>query len=167
MASKYEFTDGVAIAADAVGQPGQRRFRIRVSEESGASATVWLEKEQLAAVGEAIETILRDEEYEHRPLPPDDRPPAPVFPLSTTVEFRGAQLSLGVNRDRRRLVLMASDGDDDGLSLAAEVDYVRGFEIREEIREVVAAGRPPCPLCGGPMDPSGHVCPRSNGHHPQ
>jgi uncharacterized repeat protein (TIGR03847 family) len=28
----------------------------------------------------------------------------------------------------------------------------------------VEAGRPPCPLCGGPLDPSGHVCPRLNGH---
>ena len=30
---------------------------------------------------------------------------------------------------------------------------------------VVAAGRPPCPLCGNPLDPEGHVCPRANGHH--
>jgi len=30
---------------------------------------------------------------------------------------------------------------------------------------VVAAGRPPCPLCGNPLDPEGHVCPRQNGHH--
>jgi len=28
----------------------------------------------------------------------------------------------------------------------------------------VEQGRPPCPLCGGPLDPSGHVCPRLNGH---
>ena len=25
---------------------------------------------------------------------------------------------------------------------------------------VVAAGRPPCPLCGQPLDPHGHICPR-------
>jgi len=29
---------------------------------------------------------------------------------------------------------------------------------------LVAAGRPPCPFCGGPLDPEGHVCPRANGH---
>jgi uncharacterized repeat protein (TIGR03847 family) len=28
----------------------------------------------------------------------------------------------------------------------------------------VESGRPPCPLCGGPLDPSGHICPRLNGH---
>jgi len=30
---------------------------------------------------------------------------------------------------------------------------------------IVAAGRPPCPLCGQPLDDD-HICPRSNGHHP-
>jgi uncharacterized repeat protein (TIGR03847 family) len=30
--------------------------------------------------------------------------------------------------------------------------------------ELVAAGRPPCPICGLPMSPEGHTCPRSNGH---
>jgi uncharacterized repeat protein (TIGR03847 family) len=29
---------------------------------------------------------------------------------------------------------------------------------------VVAAGRPPCPLCSLPLDPEGHICPRQNGH---
>ena len=29
---------------------------------------------------------------------------------------------------------------------------------------VLAAGRPPCPLCGQPLDPQGHLCPRRNGH---
>src|SRR5690606_28103888 len=30
--------------------------------------------------------------------------------------------------------------------------------------EVVAAGRPPCPLCGQPLDAKGHVCVRLNGY---
>jgi 5-methylcytosine-specific restriction endonuclease McrA len=29
---------------------------------------------------------------------------------------------------------------------------------------VVAAGRPTCQFCGQPIDPDGHICPRSNGH---
>jgi uncharacterized repeat protein (TIGR03847 family) len=29
---------------------------------------------------------------------------------------------------------------------------------------IVAAGRPPCPLCGLPLDTDGHICPRQNGH---
>jgi hypothetical protein len=28
---------------------------------------------------------------------------------------------------------------------------------------VVNAGRAPCPFCGSPIDPAGHLCPRANG----
>jgi hypothetical protein len=27
---------------------------------------------------------------------------------------------------------------------------------------VTSAGRPPCELCGGPINPDGHICPRLN-----
>ena len=31
---------------------------------------------------------------------------------------------------------------------------------------LVATGRAACPLCGYPLDPRGHVCPKTNGHRP-
>ena len=34
----------------------------------------------------------------------------------------------------------------------------------ERARRVVSAGRPPCPLCGLPLDANGHICPRQNGY---
>ena len=45
--------------------------------------------------------------------------------------------------------------------------HLRRGQVTAFIRvavELVMSGRPPCPLCGQPLDPSGHVCPRSNGH---
>jgi len=32
--------------------------------------------------------------------------------------------------------------------------------------DLVRSGRPTCALCGRPMDPEGHMCPRTNGHKP-
>jgi len=32
---------------------------------------------------------------------------------------------------------------------------------------IVMAGRPPCPLCGQPLEPDGHICPRRNGYRPR
>ena len=32
--------------------------------------------------------------------------------------------------------------------------------------ELISSGRPTCGLCGRPMDPEGHSCPRTNGHKP-
>jgi uncharacterized repeat protein (TIGR03847 family) len=40
--------------------------------------------------------------------------------------------------------------------------YARSFVQRA--LTVVAAGRPPCPFCGNPLDPDGHLCPRANGY---
>lgn len=168
MADTYELGHCRFVAAESVGQPGQRRFRLNALNDGGQSVTLWMEKEQLAALGDAIETVLRDEAYEHVPRPLDDLPPEPVFPLTSDVDFRAAQLSMGVNREARRIVLIGTDGDEENATSASfEFDYHEGHTLRRQVLEVVASGRPPCPLCGGPLDPSGHICPRSNGHHPQ
>jgi uncharacterized repeat protein (TIGR03847 family) len=61
------------------------------------------------------------------------------------------------------------DGDDepdddlDRLRVRLTPEATRAFIDRA--RRVVAAGRPPCPLCGQPLDPAGHLCPRHNGYH--
>jgi uncharacterized repeat protein (TIGR03847 family) len=38
----------------------------------------------------------------------------------------------------------------------------RAFVLRA--KRLLSAGRPPCPFCGNPLDPEGHVCPRMNGY---
>jgi len=58
------------------------------------------------------------------------------------------------------------DDDDDGpdtLRVRLTAAEARGFVNRA--LSVVAAGRLPCPLCGEPLDPQGHICPRRNGHY--
>lgn len=70
------------------------------------------------------------------------------------------------------------DEDDDGLDdllmdEVAQILSVHGvarFELTlgqavafaELAEELMSAGRPPCRLCGRPMDPAGHACPRWN-----
>jgi uncharacterized repeat protein (TIGR03847 family) len=168
MADARPFGPLLIIAAEAIGQPGQRRFRIKAMNDAGESASLWLEKEQLIALGEALENVLKEEGYEYRALPLDDAGPEPVFPLDAHVEFRASQLSMGVNRDSRTIVLIGAEvTDEDAEAVSFEFDYRRGFELRRQVADVVASGRPPCPLCTAPMDPQGHVCPRTNGHHKQ
>jgi uncharacterized repeat protein (TIGR03847 family) len=60
----------------------------------------------------------------------------------------------------------AADDDAEGpdtLRVRLTADGARTFVNRAI--EVVAAGRLPCPLCGQPLDPQGHICPRRNGHY--
>ncbi len=69
------------------------------------------------------------------------------------------------------------DGDPDFDELALADDSIEGpdfLRVRlsteataafiERSLRVVAAGRPPCPICGRPLDPQGHLCPRKNGY---
>jgi uncharacterized repeat protein (TIGR03847 family) len=51
----------------------------------------------------------------------------------------------------------------DTLRVRLSLEVARAFVNRAV--EVVAAGRLPCPLCGQPLDPQGHICPRRNGHY--
>jgi uncharacterized repeat protein (TIGR03847 family) len=61
--------------------------------------------------------------------------------------------------------VLVADDDDDGPDLIRVVMHpatARGFADRATA--IVASGRPPCPLCGQPLDPLGHLCPRRNGY---
>lgn len=154
------------IAAGAIGEPGRRRFRLMALSQEGAFSLMWLEKEQLAALGDAIETVLDAEHHQPPAIPPDDVQAVPDFPASADLEFRVAQLSMGVDQRRGRMVIVAAGAEEAGdPSVSMEIGFRAGQELREQISAVLAAGRPPCPLCGGPVDPQSHVCPRHNGHH--
>jgi len=60
------------------------------------------------------------------------------------------------------------DDDDDDLEapdvLRVRVSAAVARSFVERAARVVASGRPPCPMCGQPLDPQGHICPRRNGH---
>ena len=61
------------------------------------------------------------------------------------------------------------DDDDDDLEgpdvLRVRVSAATARSFVERAARVVASGRPPCPMCGQPLDPQGHICPRRNGHY--
>ena len=48
--------------------------------------------------------------------------------------------------------------------LRVRISAAQARAFIQRANQVVAAGRPPCPFCGLPLDPSGHICPRQNGH---
>ena len=155
MADVRELGDLIHISAEAIGQPGQRTFRLRALNASAETAFLWMEKEQLAALGEAVQNALKDQSYTYAPRPHDDRSETPVFPLHADVEFRVGQMSMGLDPE-----------DSGGQGVTMSFDFRSGHELSEQIRVVVASGRQPCPLCGAPLDPTGHICVKANGHKP-
>jgi uncharacterized repeat protein (TIGR03847 family) len=57
----------------------------------------------------------------------------------------------------------AEDDEADILRVRLTAGTARSFV--ERATRIIASGRPPCPLCGQPLDPQGHICPRKNGHY--
>lgn len=182
----HAFEPPERFVAGTVGPPGERTFFLQ-ARGGGRLVSVALEKVQVSLLAEKLEELLAEA---HRrfgielPEPPatDDNDP-----LDTPVdeEFRVGTLGLAFDVDSATVVIEAIEAGEAEVELGAgddadEVDeepddHLDRLRVRltplatrqfiDRARRVVAAGRPPCPLCGQPLDPAGHLCPRHNGYH--
>ncbi len=162
------------ITADAIGQPGQRVFYVQGWRESDPKpVTIIIEKLQLQALAIGVDQLLT-ELVRQKPglvLPTVEVDPEkmrimpPVDPL-----FRAGELGLGYDAEHNMVVVLAREVLVEGADpdQAAEVRFWCTLPqvrlLADWGRQVVEAGRPICPQCGQPMDPSGHFCPKKNGH---
>jgi uncharacterized repeat protein (TIGR03847 family) len=58
---------------------------------------------------------------------------------------------------------IAGGGDDESDVMRVHLGPRMTLAFAQQALEVVAAGRPPCPFCGQPLNPEGHICARRNG----
>jgi uncharacterized repeat protein (TIGR03847 family) len=61
--------------------------------------------------------------------------------------------------------VVLEDREDAPDALRVFLTLAEARDFAQHAQRIVAAGRPPCPLCGNPLDPEGHICPRLNGYH--
>ncbi len=177
------FDDPDRFAAGAIGRPGQRTFFLQ-AVAGRRIASVVLEKVQVALLADRITAILaelRARDVAGAPAADaDDLPNDDDQPLDEPIgeAFRVASLTISWDGEAADITVEARSGygEDDDDEADDEVDpdgpdvlRVRldgaaalGFARRAE--RLVAAGRPPCPFCGEPLNPEGHVCVRSNGY---
>ncbi len=171
------------LGADAVGRPGQRRFRLFAQSARG-SAILWMEKEQLNSLSLSLDHILAQltegqvlrvearagEQPQPTKLPPD-------FPKTPTHEFQVGQIKLGYDEDRDIFLLSTAPleielqpGQEPQAILREEdvvsflFDQREAQELSSSITTVVSAGRPLCPLCHASLDGGPHACVKQNGH---
>lgn len=164
--SRHDYGPVNRLAAEAFGEPGGRTFRVLAANATHA-ASMWLEKEQLAALGRAIEaqlSRLRALRADPTRSAPD---PAGAYTGDPSLDFRIGQLALGFDEREGVFLLLAyrvEDEDQDRPTFSCQATPQQFQALAEEIVRVVSAGRPNCALCGLPMDPGGHACARMNGH---
>ena len=179
----FDYDPPERFVAGTVGPPGQRTFFLQARGRGGLTS-VALEKAQVTALAERVGELL--DEVVRRS---GGQAPVPAVapagsedtaPLDTPIEeeFRVGTMSLAWDGERRLVVIECFEvleGDEDVLETGAAADpdravlrvsisgaAARAFAARA--LALVAAGRPPCPFCSGPLDPDGHVCPRANGY---
>jgi uncharacterized repeat protein (TIGR03847 family) len=154
------------VRVDAVGEPGNRRFRLSVVVD-GETYIAWMEKQQLQALGLAVEQMLDQLPDEHwtGQLEGIVEP----FDDSTRSQFRVGRMELGYDSTTDRIVISAHDLQGEGAlpALAVRISRSQALELSTDAEMVVSAGRPRCPMCGE-LYASGthHVCPEQNGHLP-
>ncbi|MBA2255303.1 MAG: DUF3090 domain-containing protein [Chloroflexi bacterium] len=161
-----------------VGEPGDRTFFLQVRKQA-AVISVALEKVQVAALAERLGILLDELVRRGIEVPPEpagaQRDTEPLDePLMEL--FRVGTMALSWDGERERVLVETretTDDEEEALEVADDEDgpdLVRVHLTLEEARafieraeRIVAAGRLPCPLCGQPLDPRGHLCPRRNG----
>ena len=161
--AEHDFAEATSINAEAIGEPGQRRFRVRIEGSPGA-ASIWMEKQQLAGIATWLDDVLQRLDRE-QPSDASDPEPAPIGAIFE-VEFRATQIGLGYSEEDKLFAIHAFDERVAGAAPAFRCLITRGQSrvLSRKITEVVAGGRPVCPLCDVPIGPEGHVCPKANGH---
>lgn len=152
----YEFESPDRFMVGARGEVGDRLFLLQV-REGRRLAVIKCEKQQLSALATWLAAVL---EAVGRPgeLPTDLSLEAEYEP-----DFTAGEIAVGVDQDRGVLDLVIT-ATDEGSTLSATLSKEWAGALAIEITRLVDAGRPPCPLCGYPLDDRGHDCPRTNGH---
>ena len=173
---EFDWPDRAVVGT--IGLPGARTFYLQV--RSGTRVvSIALEKQQSALLAEKIDEILDQliTVEGNRFSVPTSTPAELVDDddLDPVQEsFRAGAMSLGWDPTTAQVVLEAypiTDAEVDGIDQVLDEDgspetemlvvrmpvgTARAFAKRT--REIVAAGRPSCPVCGYPIDADGHIC---------
>ena len=171
--------------AGTVGEPGQRTFFLQARSGTRIT-TVSLEKQQVAVladrVDELLDEVMRASQGEATvpALTPAGMEDADPLEQPIVEEFRAGTMTLSWDIADERVVVEVFPFTEEAVAAPdqpeEEIDEPEPEEVlvvrlpaglarafSKRAQSVVAAGRPPCQFCGGPIDPAGHLCPRANG----
>jgi uncharacterized repeat protein (TIGR03847 family) len=166
---KYEFFKPDRFVAGTVGEPGERAFYIQVRSTTRLFS-VAVEKSQVQAIVARLDDMIA-EIRKTNPLIAIEKLALDDSPLESPIdsEFQIGAMSLAWDETAQLICLELyeleddeEDGEGEVLEISVSVGMAASFAQRS--KAVVNAGRLPCPFCGIPIDPRGHLCPRANGY---
>jgi uncharacterized repeat protein (TIGR03847 family) len=189
----HRFDEPERFVAGTVGEPGQRTFFLQ-ARDGARVTTVALEKQQVSVLAERVEMLLDEAlrrsggDVAIPAVAPVDSRDGDPLEQPIVEEFRVGTITLSWDADAGLVVIELFPVSEEAVvefedeaeqaaettEVEVEIDanevlivtmrpsYARSFVQRA--MSVVAAGRPPCPFCGNPLDAEGHLCPRANGY---
>jgi uncharacterized repeat protein (TIGR03847 family) len=166
---KYEFTRPERFVAGTVGEPGERAFYLQL-RSSSRLFSVAVEKAQVQAMSARLDVMI-NEIRKTNPLLTIEKLPIDDAPLESPIdaEFQIGAMSLAWDEESQLVcveLFELEDDEEEGEGEVVEINISVGMAAAFAARSkaVVNAGRLPCPFCGIPIDPRGHLCPRANGY---
>jgi uncharacterized repeat protein (TIGR03847 family) len=181
----FNFDNPDRFVAGTVGQPGSRTFYLQ-ARDGDRIVSVALEKVQVTLLAERLNQLLTEVRERGAAVPeepsatevdtaPLDEPMNEAFRVGTmAIVWDGEEESIVVEAramtEDDESPEAALEADEDEAEADDESDVVRvnltprkALAFAKRALDVVAAGRPPCPFCGQPLNPEGHICARRNG----
>jgi len=168
VSESFEFEHPDFFTAGAVGKPGERVFHLQ-AREKGRLITLKCEKGQVKSLGEYLSGLIT------KLGAPKGKVPVSMDLLDfAEPAWIVATMGVGYDEEHGRIIVEAHElfeEEEEGQRAGEEPAAARLHITREQAqafteraRELMKGSRPTCPVCSGPMDPAGHICPRSNGH---
>jgi uncharacterized repeat protein (TIGR03847 family) len=152
-----------------VGEPGERAFYLQI-RNSSRLLSVAVEKAQVQAITARLDVMIA-EIRKVNPLITIEKFPIDDAPLESPVdaEFQIGAMSLAWDEQTSLICIELyelEEDEEESDGEVAEINITIGMAAAFSTRSkaVVNAGRLPCPFCGIPIDPRGHLCPRANGY---
>lgn len=178
MSARFDFDQLDSFIPGAVGEPGQRVFYLQ-ARHGNHVVTLRLEKEQVGMLGRYLGQLAQamggpDPERDVAGLIEPVDPQWIVGTISvgvdeasgviqvTTEELVPEELELDLAEVTDEDVEALLDSEPEGATARFTLRAAQAAAFAEAAEELVAAGRPPCRLCGRPIGDEGHACPRWN-----
>lgn len=159
----FDLPEAERFTAGTVGEPGARTFYLQI-EGIGLLVSLKLEKQQVAALAEYLDNMLQDMPAPQEPnLPFDLGLVEPIFP-----EWVVATMGVAYSDAADRVVIWAEEmmaeeeADDEPATARFQISRAQAIAFVHHARELVRAGRPPCPYCSAPLNDDGSWCACSN-----
>ena len=161
-ADSFDLPSVDAVTFGTVGEPGKRVFYVQAWAAS-TLVTLKLEKLHVQGLAAAMQELLNDLPAESSPAAaPGLRPP--VEPQWVVGAIGLSPFDDATQRVTILFEELVREEGDEGATARIGVTIAQMVALVARGEELVAGGRPNCPLCGNPMDPDGHACPKTNGH---